>query len=458
MKLSTGLQVGLLVAAGACGKIPDATDGGADQPDAKPQIGKASLVVTHDDGLPVAAATVVHAQSDGSFIEALETRSDGRVEVDITAGDILHVGFVESDASGGASSGRVYTVFGIEVGDEVLINNRRAQNEQQLGQVLVNVQALPVGATSVDLEAGCTSGHIEPSTSLQAILAVQQECLLSSGKFAIVALARDANGTTVGSVVRTDVDPPPPNGQTTVDLPAWTVTPTNAPQVTFTVANVPDGVSAVRAELSAYREKLDYESFEFSGGASGASLQTRIAPGYADTLHYNAGAGFPAEDNPNGTDGIVFVVGKSEYSDGAATLAVDLSKSMPRIYAATYDSVGQQLAWSVSAADQAQTDRLAAADVLAVTIEWMDGSIPHQWQIIAPGTVGSPLELELHDLAVLGPPSAAGTLPASVQALDVDLIDGYTDLKSTFGTRFFDALEDEGPFSGVASFSGEGPR
>src|SRR5690242_7783406 len=104
MKLFTGLQVGLLVAAGACGKIPDATDGGVDEPDAKPQIGKARLVVTHDDGLPVAAATVVHAQSDGSFIEALQTGGDGKVEVDITAGDILHVGFVEG--SGGSATSK----------------------------------------------------------------------------------------------------------------------------------------------------------------------------------------------------------------------------------------------------------------------------------------------------------------------------------------------------------------
>jgi hypothetical protein len=452
MKLFTGLQVGLLVVVAACGKIPDASDGGADdddQPDAKPQMGKASLVVTHDDGMPVGAATVVHAGPDGTLIETLQTGSDGKLEVNVTSGDMLHVGFLEGEGK------RLYTVFGVEAGDVIPVNARPPQ-DPDLGQLTVIAQALPTGAVNAEIHAGCTDNNINPQ-QLTTTLFLRESCKDAGGKIAVVGAALDDKNKVVATTVRTGVSPPADGAAATIDLEPWTAA--GAASVSLTISNVPEGVVGVGGELTAFRGKQRYQRFETSSGGAAVTLQAFVAPGYADTLQYNARTVFAGDTD--GNDGVVFVLGKSAYSSGEATLTANLGNTLPRIHGAAYEAQAHRFSWQVSAADQAQTDRLAHADVVAIQFSWSDqpgGSSQNLWSIIGPGSTSSPLEVDLHDLEGLAPPGTGGVLPVTVMALDLDSIDDYTDLKTRLGTNFFSALDSGGAFAGVASFSGEGPR
>src|SRR4051812_43681137 len=100
LRWGAGMLALAVAASAACGSIPDPTgvnqDGGG--PDAAPRMGKATLVAHHDDQSPVAGATVVLTAPDGTLKLETVTGSDGKIELDITDGDIASVGWNEGAA------------------------------------------------------------------------------------------------------------------------------------------------------------------------------------------------------------------------------------------------------------------------------------------------------------------------------------------------------------------------
>jgi hypothetical protein len=169
---------------------------------------------------------------------------------------------------------------------------------------------------------------------------------------------------------------------------------------------------------------------------------------------------FPKASDLTKNDGIVFLIAKEPYAnDSGAAYTGDLSKSMARIYESDYTSATNTFAWKIQAADAGQTMRLRNADIAAIQLPWSDPGAPtsqqNLWMILGPGTVDSPLQLDLHTLTSLTPPAGAGVLPTSVQVLELDVVDGYADAKRRFGSNFLDSIDTLPAFKGLAAFSGE---
>jgi hypothetical protein len=459
LRWGAGLLALALVAA-ACGKIPDpegvdqdggGTDGG---PDAAPRMGKATLVAHHDDQSPVVGATVVQTAPDGTLKLETVTGSDGKIELDITDGDIASVGWNES-AAGGISRKLLFTVVQLEVGDVVNLNNRNERPSDTIGDIVVMTQPLPAGATTGTIDIGCGSTSISASTQVATTMQLRKDCLDSGGKFSVVADALNATGSVVASAVKLDLSAQA--GQTVV-MPGW-VAPASA-RVTYTLSNAPTGASRVLGGLECRRHGIGYESFDFTGTAANpGSISVAPARGYVDAITRSAVVFFPKAGDATKVDGVVFQIAKEAYTnDSGATYTGDLSKTMARIYESTYDAASHKFTWKVQAAEPAQVMRLRDADIATITMPWNDpGSTNQQnvWVVMGPGTVDSPLQLDLHTLATLAPPASAGTLPISIQVLDLDVVDGYTDAKTRFGSDFLDSVDTLPDFRGVAAFSGE---
>jgi hypothetical protein len=457
LRWGAGMLALALVATAACGKIPDAVDhdGGDDGPDAMPLMGKATLVAHHDDQSPVGGATVVHTAHDGTLKLETVTGPDGKIELDITEGDIASIGWTEGGINGTGMKKLLYTVMDLQVGDVVNLNNRNNRPSDVIGDIVIMTQTLPTGAVSADIDLGCTSSSITSATQVSTTMQLRKDCLDAGGKYTVVADALNAQGSVVASTVKVDVAPIV--GQTVV-MPAWAAP--GSTRVTLSMTNVPAGATRTIGNLQGQRHGIGYENFEFSGTAtSPGSLSVAPARGYIDAITHAAGVFFPKAGDPTKVDGVLFLVAKEPYAnDSGAAYVADMSKTMARVYESTYDSTTHTFTWNIQAADPGQTINLRNADFAAITMPWTEGGMTNEqnlWVVMGPGTVDSPLQLDLHTLAALAPTNVAGTLPVSIQVLEIDSVDGYHDAKTRFGSDFLDSLDSLPTFKGMAAFSGE---
>ncbi len=437
----------LVLGAAACGKIPDPPEG--------PKVGKATLVAVHDDESPVVGATVVHTTVDGTLIGQAVTSGTGSAVFDITEGDILSIGWLEPDANGGSSK-RLFTILDVEVDDKINVNNRRSFSSDVVSTVVVQTQALPVGADHGDLLMGNCSANVSP-TSMTAMITIRRNCLDAAGKFTLVGRALNTNGQMLGASVLVD-QAPPPAGQV-ITMPQWR-TPTT-PKVSFSIVNVPDGATRTQGTLDTYRHGLPYETYPFSGDAqSPGAVMVPTAPAYVEAIAHSALASFPSASDPTKTDGVVFMLAKEAYAnDVGAAYTADLSLAMPRVFESTYAAATQTFEWKIQAADDEQAGRLSGGDIVAIALPWGEPNDPNNqknvWVVVAPGFVGSPLKVDVHQLASFAPPADSGILPVSFRALEIDIVEGYHDMKTRFGTNFLESVDQLDNFEGLASFSGE---
>jgi hypothetical protein len=446
----------------ACGKIPDAEtgpDGGGDDgdatpgPDATPLTGQATLVAHHDDGTPVVGATVVLTTHDGTLKMETVTGADGKVQLDITEGDIASVGWNEGGA-GTTIRKQLYTVLALQVDDVVNLNNRTNRDTSSIGMIVVQTPPLPNGATQGNIEIGCNSNQILPGqTAVQ--MELRKDCIDSTGKFSVVADALDANGNTVATTVKVDLAPQA--GQTVV-LPAW-ANPGSG-RVTLNLVNTPNGVKTF-GNLEGHRHGIGYEQFDFNGtGANPGSLSVVPARGYIDSMLRSAALLYPDASDSSLIDGVVFLIAKEPYTnDAGATYTADFSKSMARIFKSKYDPTTHEFSWMVDTAEPDQVKALRNADIASIQMPWSDPGAPtsfqNLWVVIGPGTTSSPLKLDVHSLGAFAPAPNAGTQAMSVQVLDLDVVDGYKDAKMRFGTNFLESVDALPTFKGLAAFSGQ---
>jgi hypothetical protein len=438
------LSLFVVLGVAACGKIPDPE---------RPAVGQATIRAIHDDGISVAGATVVHTQPDGTLIAQTTLAADGSATLDVTEGDIVHVGWMETDATG-LQSKRLYSIVHIEPGDDVRLNDPPFRGDMDVASVTVQVPTLPMNASKAEIFAGgVCSGVIDSPTVLTTTVPLRTSCLNANGEVTLVAQAQDANGLTVAQTVLVDIVPA--NGQTLV-MPAWQ-TPSSG-RVSFTMIHAPDGATEAVGTIIFGRNNLGYERFGFSGPASNPGMLTvQPALGYVDGILRIAAVTFPDAADPSLIDGEVSMLAKEPYSDDGqgASFTADLFEAMPRIYGAKYAATDGTFEWLVQSASDEQTARLTNADVVRAILPWADQNVLNVWIVLMPGSIGSPLHLDVHNLSVFTPASAMGTLPFRVEAFEIDALENYQAVKNQLGANFSPIFESLPELQGIRAFSGK---
>ncbi len=446
----------LVLVTSGCGKIPDPGAGGDDDaPDGAPPVGSAEVTVFHDDGTFVVGAVVVHTRADGTYVASVETGADGVAALNIIQGDIAHVGFDELQSGSGQVAKRLYTIDYLHVDDDIAINDQReGTTSTAIGSATVVVPGLPPGANKGELVVGNNNYGINGTTNDLGIFDTSVD---DRGKLTIVGLARNDAGLIIATSLQTDLTPPAANGTITVTMPAWTPA---APNTSVMLTGIPAQARSVAVRFTSFRGGLEYQSEERNGltNLPTQTLATTFPLGYVDTVQTFTIVDFAMAGNPTQADGTVFLVSKQAHSATAPYMAtVDVSKSLPRLYQAQYDSVTNTFEWMTESASTEQTARLDAADLVVLGVNWRIGPTDpsNQWLVLAPGGRGSPVKYDLHEAAAFAPPADQQTIPAAVQVLEFDVIEDYQQIKNDFGTAFLEGgIDTLATFEAAASFSG----
>jgi hypothetical protein len=425
----------------ACGKIPDAGGDDDDTPDAGPTTGQVVLHLHHDDGAPVAGAPAVFTHADGTLVGTADSAADGTITYEITAGDVVHVGWNEGMEK------RLYSIYALAPGDEIDINNREPSPPvQDVGQITVAFPGSFPGATRYGIHFGCFSNEVSGTTPYTTNLS--SDCLNASNQVTVVITARDANGTVLAAAAAPNRAFTP---GTTVGFPSWS-TPAS---VGFDLTNTSPQAQYHSVELQTFRDGMRYEQAEPT--LVGTHAEARFATGYAETVQYFVNAQFVNEAIQ--PDGRIILTAKRPAAGLPGSINADFAQSLPRLHQAAYVIATGALEWTMSGSES-QLARHEQADLLFGMVVWnaAGSSETNRWTIMAPGGTNPPLMANLHSNSGFGPGLTPIILGVVLIELDVDVIQGYGAAKNDFGTGLFDggALDKLPMLSGSASMSGAG--
>jgi hypothetical protein len=428
--------LGALLLAAACGEIAETQlDAG---PDAAPVPGAMSLHVVDSADQPVAGATIVIAHADGTPYAANATNQQGTASFQVVRGDHVHVGF--ADAAAGQK--RLYSIVSVAPGDDVTLN-RPAVVSSMDGTSLVVEGELPPNFTVDVASNGCGVASGPPPWRLTTRAA----CIGSDGRANLVARGQDLDAMLPRFLVRTEL--PATNAMILVQPVDW------KPGVpaSISVTNVPAaGLVGSFARLQLWRKGVLYE--DYSQQVASPPGETQVfdffhasSEGYPDDAVVLAGV-LAGADAASADGQILFLARDPELVGDSSNRSYN--EALPRLYAAALSE--RTFTW-MTEGDAPQLARLTAADALYLETSWsgVTGDAG-TWIVLAPPGVGSPLELDVGDLAGFAPTGVAGTV---VRAFDLDKATSYDQARSLYGASpGADFLARLGKFSGVASFSG----
>lgn len=407
----------------ACGKIPvagdDDSDGGADLPDA-PAIGLATITV-YDQGNPRAGATVIFHDPDGSVRGTVISDGGGMAIHEVLLGSLATV-VLPNDFDNAA---RLYTVAGVDPGDEIDIGSKRKTVSDWVGSIEVFLPALPpmtAQYAEISIGSGCVSQFMDiGATGGSVVMDVHTPCLQPGDLVTVVAEAtRDGvNGTERLAFSVTPVVLTNPGVPTPVSLPPWRndwrrsdVTVTNAPAVASSANLV--------AEYYEQNALFDFDIGQLVLGGGDATLTGLFPKDVGD--QFTLAAQVLLGSDPASPDGAGFLWANSS---GAPPVSqeFDLGMLLPMITRVSYVAADSRptISFDIDAGAE-------QADGLVVRIAYdRDANSRNEWLMTLPPIASSPImypELPA-SVAAFAPGLDANFDAPSMFLIDLASTDGY---------------------------------
>jgi hypothetical protein len=385
----------------------DAGDGPDAAPSADAAPGTISVTVfdRNAPGTPLAGATVLLHDTDGSLLTELTTDAAGQAAGQGVAGGMVTVSFPDGNGA------RFVTIAGVGADDVLVVGPSSAGlTGVELGTMNVTLPGAVLLASAISVTSGCAS-NVSDMLALEPVpLLFDQGC---PDPFDVLATAFDDTLHPIQYAIATDVvfmadgTIAPPVWRT--DFANQTVTLTNAPAAVTTVTVV----TATSSDGFLYEPVFDL--VDVTGGMG--EVPVKYPQGFAEAYQYGTFV-----DTADG--GFTAVVRRSPAPPASAT--VDLATLLPAVTVPDVD-VNGVVHFNADAA-------LTGVDGVDLRLAWTGpGKVSGEWEVVLPGDSFSFTLPELSaTLAPLGP-AAGASWSGATYAFESDQIAGYAAFRAGAG-------------------------